>query len=80
MMVQPRCKAALRLSVATLIVFDLPQGHLYVAVSVSSATSLMTLVTILVADSKFDHISLSFVSCITSEGMLPSCNQYRIAT
>ena len=56
------------------MVFDVPQRHLYVAVTVESMTtsssSVITLITILAPDVMFDQMSLSLVSQITSELVL----------
>ena len=51
----------------TLIVFNVPQGHLYSAFRVGSSTSLMTRITILAPDSRLDKASLSLVSSTTSD-------------
>ena len=51
----------------TLIVFNVPQGHLYSAFRVGSSTSLMTRITILAPESRLGKASLSLVSSTTSD-------------
>jgi hypothetical protein len=63
-MVQPCCDAAaLETQMPKLTVFGVPHGHVYIAVTEESMTSsIMTLITILVPDSKFDQVLLPLVN------------------